>query len=131
MRGKVLRFLSVPVFIVAFLLLVPKSFGEDGGRSNTQAYTSDAKRFCALFSPGVWVEMRKKYQGADLMREFMRRIDNAVMTPEFEAIMDRQHLQEKNADVLYQFYVKEVSTLTGSPFSCPDLKTYFQETLRY
>ncbi|MCG8610771.1 MAG: hypothetical protein MI864_09575 [Pseudomonadales bacterium] len=91
---------------------------------------NEASAFCDLFSPDVWVTMRAKYQGAQLMEEFMARVDSIIASPEFEAVLDGQHLQPKDADKLYEYYVSEVSGLIGEPYSCPDLKYYFEETLK-
>lgn len=64
------------------------------------------------------------------MTELLRRVDDAVTTKKFEDILDQQHLQPKNSVALYEFYVREVSNLTGQPFRCEDLKFYFEQTIR-
>lgn len=116
------------LFAISLSLLNACSADQRGGAN--QEFLKDAKQFCSAFSPKVWAELRQRYQGAELMQEFMKRIDTAVTTPEFEEIMNRQHTVEKSPSALYQYYVSEVSELTGQDFSCEDLRFYFEETLR-
>ncbi len=96
------------------------------------AYRKDAERFCEVFSIESWNDMKKGgRQGVKLQNEFLRRVDAAVETKEFEAIMDGQHKQPKNAAALYQYYVTEVSKITGQKYQCDHIKVYFEETLRF
>ena len=60
----------------------------------------------------------------------MARVDSGIGSSDFEAVLDGQHLQPNDADKLYEFYVSEVSGLIGEPYSCPDLKYSFEETLK-
>jgi len=99
-------------------------------KSSKQAYIADAKRFCAMFSPAVWQEMKKDFRDAELQHEFLRRMGEAVKTPEFIRILSEQHKIALNPSIRYQYYVQQVSQLTGQPFSCPDLKTYLDELMR-
>ncbi len=97
--------------------------------SSRDIYMQEAKDFCAVFSPAVWEDMRKESQGAKLQDEFLRRVDEAVKSKEFEGILDAQHSQPKDAEILYRFYVDSITKLTGTEFVCPDLKVYFSESL--
>lgn len=120
--------ISLVMFVVT-LTTAMNSYAEESSQAR-HLIQADAERFCAVFSPEVWDEMKQYYQGAALMEEFLKRVDQAVVTPEFESILNKQHEQKKNADILYQYYVNEVSKISDRPFSCPDLKTYFVETLK-
>ncbi len=116
--------------LLSALITLPIVCAAGQAQKDTTLFIQESERFCMLFKPNVWTDMKKDHQGAALMDEFLRRVDEAVNTPEFEAILDQQYKQEKTPTALYQYYIKEISALTAIPFSCPDLKTYFEESIR-
>jgi len=116
-------------FLLVALLLACKLASAAEANSSRDAFLADTNRFCALFSPAVWDEMKKHYQNEKLQHEFIRRMNEAVKTPEFITIVSEQYQQPRDAKLRYQYFVQKISELTGQPFSCPDLKTYLQEAL--
>jgi hypothetical protein len=121
MRARQFGFLFVALLLACTLV----SAGE--ANSSRDAILADANRFCAMFSPKVWDEMKKNYQNDKLQHEFIRRMNEAVKTPEFITIISEQHRQPRDPTLRYQYYVQQISELTGQPFSCPNLKSYLEE----
>ena len=116
------------VFLLFALLSACTQDSTGEAHSSRDAFLADSKRFCAMFSPAVWDEMKQKYQSLELQHEFLRRMDEAIKTPEFRTIVTEQHKQPIDPNIRYQYFVREISKLTGQPFSCPNLKLYFEES---
>ena len=93
------------------------------------AHIMDAMRFCEVFSPESLAALKAQYSDTEFSEELMRRVSQAVTTPEFAAILYKQHESIQGADTMYEYYVNEVSQLIGYKYSCPDLQAYFREKL--
>ncbi len=85
--------------------------------------------FCAVFSPESLAEMRANFQGAQFQQELMLRVQQAISSAGFSAILNKEHEYPKNAQAAYEYYVEEISSLIGYKYSCPDLQAYFRNTL--
>lgn len=105
--------------------------------SKQATHLSEAQEYCKLYEPQRWFEMRKTMTFPEMVEQHSKDLESVIKTNEFRQVLSELHHIElfpaghpeesTNAETLYMYVIDEISKLTHSNFSCPNLKFYYQQ----
>ena len=106
-------------------------------KSKQAIHLSESQQYCDLYKPQRWLEMRKTMTFPEIVEHHNTSVESVIQTSEFRQILRGINdielysvghpKRDDNAETLYGYTVDEISKLTHSDFSCPNLKIYYQQ----